>query len=112
MPPLISAILRASRLRRDRRRRRGSSRRAPVRGSRGCGRAGACSLDECRRSTEFRFEDVPPSEYLISLQGTTRQTLASEMVIVVANQRTRVKLVIISSSVRLTVKFPRRYEKD
>lgn len=64
------------------------------------------------RAGQFRFENIPPGEYVVSLSGMGDEPAVTEKVVVVAGQRTRVKLVMHSSTVRLTIRVPRGREKD
>ncbi|MDB4953161.1 MAG: hypothetical protein JWO36_730 [Myxococcales bacterium] len=64
------------------------------------------------RAGEFRFENVPPGECIISLSGMGDGVIASEKVVVASGQRTKVKLVMTSSTVWLTIRVPRGREKE
>ena len=62
---------------------------------------------------EFRFDNVPAGEYNISLHGGHEPgPTASTKVTVTAGQCTKVKLVMVSSSVRLTIRVPRGRAND
>ena len=63
------------------------------------------------RTGVFRFENVPEGEYVITLSGGD-EVVAPEKVVVTAGKRTKVKFVMKSSTVRLTIHVPRGREKD
>jgi len=64
------------------------------------------------RAGSFRFDNVPSGEYVISLSGMGDEPAVTEKAVVLAGQPTKVKLVMTSSTVRLTIKVPRGREKD
>jgi hypothetical protein len=63
------------------------------------------------RTGVFRFENVPEGEYVVTLTGGD-EVVAPEKVVVTAGTRARVKLVMKSTTVRLTFHVPRGREQD
>lgn len=60
---------------------------------------------------DFRFDDVPVGEYDLTLHGGN-EAISTTRVTVAADHCTRVKLVVVSSSVRLTIRVPRGRAND
>lgn len=63
------------------------------------------------RAGAFRFENLPEGEYVVTLSGGD-EVVAPEKAVVAAGRRAKVKLVMKSSTVRLTIRVPRGREKD